>query len=360
MAQVSDCSVSLYSIPTNESLDDATQSFDTLELVVVRVETNSGEKGLGLTYTIGEGGSAIAEFVATTLKPIILDEPAAPRIARNQLRAKTTFVGREGIAEIAISAIDIALWDALGRRTGLPLYELLGAERRRVPTYYTDGGWLQYDNETLVENACTAAETGYTGMKMKVGRSHAEDETRIREVYAALPEHMELMIDANCAYSVAEAKRLAARVTDVDLAWLEEPLRKGDYVGHADLREAVNIPIALGENLYSEHQFAQATAVGAADVLQPDVCRVGGITPWIAVAEAARACDTPVVPHYIEPIHTHLALAFENVPYIERHSTVLDSVLETSVDLQEGAILPPETPGHGITFEGIERYRVEF
>lgn len=231
-----------YGVPVEGALEDATQSFDELELVVVDVETTDGERGVGFTYTIGEGGSAVAEFVDTTLRPVVDGGPAAPRAARDRLRAATTFVGREGISEFGVAAVDIALWDALGRRFGAPLYEVLGGTRAPVPAYETNGGWLQFDVDTLVENAERAAEEGFAGMKMKVGRSHAEDARRVRAVREVLPDGMDLMVDANCSYTVSEAQRFLRHLPDTPLAWLE---------------------------------VKQVLAHGGADVLQPDVCRVG-------------------------------------------------------------------------------------
>jgi len=355
MTEVTDVTVGHYGVPNEESLDDATQSFDELELVVVDVETEQGE-GMGFTHTIGEGGSAIREFLETTLVPELIGETAAPRAARQRLRGATTYVGREGVSELAIAAVDMALWDALGRRREAPLYELLGGDRREVPAYQTHGGWLGIDADELVANAEDAADRGFAGMKMKVGRGHAEDAARVRAVREALPDEMALMVDANCSYSIAEARRFVRRL-DVPLDWLEEPLEKGDFAGHADLRDRVDVPIALGENCYNETQFKQALALGAADVLQPDVCRVGGVSPWVAVAEAARVWETPVVPHFVEPVHVHLVAAFEHVPYVEHHSTVLDSVLASPPELRDGVFRPPDDPGHGVRFEGLDPYR---
>lgn len=343
-------------MPNDEPLDDATQSFDELELVVVEAETDDGDQGLGFTYTIGEGGAAVRAFVETALRPALVGGPAAPRAARERLRAATTFVGREGVSELAIAAVDVALWDALGRRLGAPLYELVGGTRRRVPAYQTDGGWLQYDEETLVANAEEAAARGFAGVKLKVGRSPAADERRVRAVREALPAEVDLMVDGNCAFSVPAARRLAARLEGL-VDWFEEPVEKGDYAALADLRDRVAVPIAIGENLYNETQFKQAISAGAVDVVQPDVCRVGGISAWLAVAETARTWGLPVSPHYVEPVHVHLATAFENVPYLEHHSTVLDDVTESPLELRDGAFIPPDEPGHGVRFTGLERYR---
>jgi L-alanine-DL-glutamate epimerase-like enolase superfamily enzyme len=355
MSQVTDLRTGLYGVPNEESLDDATQSFHELELVVVEVECDDGTEGLGFTYTIGEGGSSILEFVRSTLEPLVVGESAAPRAAVERMRAGTTFVGRAGVSELGIAAVDIALWDALGRRTGEPLYALLGGDRVEVPAYETNGGWLQFSEAQLVENAETAAEAGFVGMKMKVGRGHAEDARRIRAVREALPERMDLMVDANCSFTVPEARRFCRHV-DVPLDWLEEPLLKDDVAGHADLRAQVDVPIATGENAYTEREFAQLVRMDAVDVLQPDVCRVGGVTAWAGVAELARAAGLPVVPHYVEPVHVHLAAAFGNVPSIEHHSTVLNEVLASPPALEGGRFTPPDEPGHGIRFAGLGEY----
>ncbi len=175
-------------------------------------------------------------------------------------------------------------------------------------------------------------------------------------VWESLPEDMALLLDANCAYSVPEARRLASHL-DVPVGWLEEPLEKGDYAGHADLRDQIDIPIAVGENLYNESQFKQMVSGGAADVLQPDVCRVGGISAWLRVVELAAAWDLPVAPHYIEPLHSHLVMPFDHVPFIEHHSTVLDSVLADPPPLEDGAFRPKDEPGHGMAFSGLKQYR---
>jgi L-alanine-DL-glutamate epimerase-like enolase superfamily enzyme len=357
MPTVSDLETSSYAVPNEHALDDATQSFHTLELVVCEVELDDGAEGMGFTYTIGEGADAVAAFLDSTLRPLVVGEPAAPRAAYRRMREGTTFVGREGVSELAISALDIALWDALGRRLGAPLYELLGGERRPVPAYQTDGGWLHLTRDELVANGEAAAERGFAGLKMKVGRGPAEDERRVRAVRDALPEDTDLMVDANCAFSVPEARRFAKRLDDVDLAWLEEPVAKGDYAAQADLRERTTVPIAGGENFYNAGQFAQALAFDALDVLQPDVARVGGVTAWARVAELAAAHGRPVSPHYVEPLHAHLACASDTVPYIENHSTVLDGVVADPPALDDGAFTPPTDPGHGIRFEGLTRYR---
>ena len=356
--EIEELDAAVYAIPTDRALEDATQSFDTLELVVVRVRLADRTEGMGITYTIGEGAEAIAAFTESVLRPLLVGSDPAPRHAYESMRTGTTFVGREGMSELAIAAVDIALWDAAARGAEEPLVSYLGGSHRSVPVYETHGGWLHLSREELLETASRVGEEGYAGMKMKLGRGHAEDERRVRAVREELPDRCELMLDANCGYTVDEAIRFTRRVSNLDLAWLEEPLEKDDYVGYATLRDRVEIPIATGENFYSPTAFKQVLALDAVDILQPDVCRVGGITPWVRVAELGAAWGCPVIPHYIEPIHLHLAAAVENVPYIEHHSTVLDRVMTDPPVIEDGLMEPAEIPGHGVRFEGIDQYRV--
>lgn len=355
MSSITNIETGIYVIPNEETLEDATQTFDKLELITAIVETSSGVEGVGFTYTIGRGGSAVKEFLDTVLVPRLENASVAPQTAYNDLRDETTFIGREGISEFAIAAVDTALWDAKGKEMGAPLYELLGGRRERVPAYETNGGWIQFDEERLRENAQRVADEGFAGMKMKIGRGHKEDATRIRAVREELSDEQDLLVDANCSFTVSEARKFVNEL-NVSLGWLEEPLQKGDYSGYADLRSKVNIPIALGENVYNTTQFKQVLSQGAADVLQPDVSRVGGITPWLTVAHTADLWNTPISPHYVEPIHVHLVAPFDNVPYIEHHSTVLNKVVESPLELENGGFIPPDRPGHGMVFDNLEQY----
>ncbi|WP_120246512.1 mandelate racemase/muconate lactonizing enzyme family protein [Halopiger aswanensis] len=347
----------LYRVPNEQTLEDATQSFDTLEIVALTAESDDGHRGLGFTYTIGRGGAAVKRFLDDELVPLVEGQPIAPRTVRSSLRGETTFIGREGISEFAVAAVDIAIWDLLGKHTGLPLCELLGGTREPVPMYETDGGWLQYNADTLVENARKVADRGFAGMKMKVGSAIDRDVERVRAVRETLPEELDLMLDGNCSYTVPEARQLANRLDDTAITWFEEPLPKGDYASYADLRRRVDVPIATGENFYNETQFRQVIDRNAVDYLQPDVCRVGGITPWMTVAEQAVANGLSVSPHYIEPIHAHLACACDTVPVIEHHSTVLDELLAEPVAVDNGRITPPDRPGHGLSFADVDQYR---
>lgn len=355
MSTITAVETGLYGIPNDHVLEDATQTFDELELVTAIVETSAGVQGVGFTYTIGRGGSSIKAFLDDVLVPRLEGRPVAPRKMYAELRGETTFIGREGISEFAIAAVDTALWDALGKETGQPLYALLGGSQEFVPAYETNGGWIQFSEEELRENAARVAREGFAGMKIKIGRGHAEDARRIRAVREELPEDVRLFVDANCSFSVAEARRFI-RELDVPLDWLEEPLLKGDYAAYADLRSKVDVPIALGENVYNTTQFKQALVQGAADFLQPDVSRIGGITPWITVAETATLWNTPVSPHYVEPVHVHLVAPFENVPFIEHHSTILNTVVESPLELVDGGFVPPDMPGHGMVFAGLEEF----
>ena len=356
MSHITTVDTSLYGIPNEDTLEDATQSFEELELVVVRIETSDGYTGTGFTYTIGKGGRAIAEFVRSVYAQEIIDMPVAPRTVHSRLADGALFVGRAGVSELALAAIDIAVWDAHARRLDVPLCELFGGTPGSVPAYQTDGGWLQYDTETLLENAREAAAAGFCGFKMKIGRGPATDADRVLAVRNALPAEMELLLDANCSLNMPEARQLLTRLGDTPIGWLEEPFEPQDVEAYTKLSKSATTPLAAGENYYNLHQFKQVLAFDAIDILQPDVCRVGGITRMLDVIATATVWDVPIVPHYIEPIHAQLALAFEAIPYIERHSTVLEEVLQEPIGLKNGHVTPPTSPGTGVRFTNLGSY----
>lgn len=359
MTNVSAVETSVYGIPNEDPLEDATQSFDELELVVVRIETSDGITGTGFTYTIGTGGHAIASFVKSVYEPILRGMTGAPRAVHSRLASESLFVGRAGISELGLAAVDIALWDAHAKRRGVPLYELVGGSPGSVPAYQTDGGWLQYDTETLIENATAAADAGFCGFKMKIGRGVRADAARVRAVRDTLPDDMELMLDANCSLTIPETRQLLKNLRDVPIAWLEEPFDPRDVAAYAEISGEGGTPLAAGENYYNTRQFKQALAFEALDFLQPDVCRVGGITPLLDVIGTASTWNMPLVPHYIEPIHAQLALAFDVIPYIERHSTVLDTVIQEPITVENGSVTPSTTPGIGMEFSHLDAYEKE-
>ena len=342
-----------YRFPAHRKIADAIQEFTHMEVISAVIHTDDdATTGFGYGYTIGRGGKAVKVFLDTEYVPLMLGEDAND-IERlwEKMWWGPHWVGRGGIASLAMAAIDIALWDLKAKRAGLPLYKLLGACRERMPIYDTDGGWLNHETDDIVRETSRLVEQGFTGIKIKVGKQdRSEDVARLRAVRKAIGPNVKLMADANLRWTAAEAIARARLFEELDLFWLEEPIEADDVLGHEKLRQSTAIPIALGESLYNRHVFKEYLARGAASILQPDAGRVGGITEWLRVARMAHGFNVDISPHFQMELHIHLACAAPNALWVE-HIPILNRFLAQPLRIENGHAYPPQEPGHGVAFE---------
>lgn len=340
---------------------DAIQAFERQETPMVRITDADGAVGVGYTYTIGTGGSSVTRLLDDHLAPILLgrEADAVEQIWRDLFfRVHATTVG--AISSLALAAVDTALWDLRGKRTGLPLHRLAGGAKDSIPLYSTEIGWLHIDEAELVEEAVRAREEGFGGAKLKLGRPHgAEDARRIGAVRAAVGPEFEIMTDANQGFSLDEAIRRARLFEPFDIAWFEEPIHADDVDAHRRLAGATSIPIAVGESMYSISQFKDYLQGGACSVVQVDVARIGGITPWLKVAHMAEAFNVPVCPHFLMELHLGLCCAVPNSRWLE-YIPQLDLVTHSGIRAENGVAYPSGAPGLGIdwNFEALERHVV--
>jgi L-alanine-DL-glutamate epimerase-like enolase superfamily enzyme len=339
-------------LPPPVPRSDAIQSFVTQETPIVRIVCGDGGSGTGYSYTIGTGGSSVVALLRDHLAPRLIGrDPAEIESIGRDLLFATHATSTGAITSLALAAIDTALWDWRCRRDGQPLWKAAGGAKRRIPVYTTEGGWLHLPTETIVRETVAAQEAGFKGAKIKVGLPHMSDDVaRLRAVRAAVGDGFELMVDANQCFSLSEALRRAPRYADLGIAWFEEPLPADDLPGHAKLAAASAVPIAVGESLYAPAQFAAYVQAGAASILQPDVARVGGITPWLKVAHLAEAHNLAVCPHFLMELHVSLCAAVPNAAWLE-YIPQLDAIVESRVRIEGGRATPPETPGLGIEWD---------
>jgi len=255
------------------------------------------------------------------------------------------------ITSLALAAIDIALWDRKTRVAGLPLWRLAGGAQAKVPVYTTEGGWLHLEPAQLVEQTLAAKADGFLGAKIKVGKPHvAQDMTRLSPVREAVGADFELMVDANQSFTVAEAIRRAGHYAPLGLAWFEEPMPAEHVRAHAQLLASTSIPIAVGESMYHPAQFAEYIQQGACSIVQADVARVGGITPWLKIAHLAEAHGIAVCPHFLMELHVSLCAAVPNARWVE-YIPQLDDLTTSRLRIEAGHAIAPETPGIGIEWD---------
>ena len=341
---------------------DAIQAFIKQETIFVELETDDGFQGTGYSYTIGTGGRAVLQLLRVDLLHRLIGEDALRIEAIWQKlfwATHGTVVG--AITSLALAAIDIALWDVRGKALGQPLWLLAGGASPRVPLYDTEGGWLHLSTEELVAGARQAIAQGWPGVKLKVGKpSPFEDLERLRAVREAVGPHVHIMVDANQSLTYPEAKRRARLFEDIDPFWFEEPLPAEDIGGHARLAASTSVPIAVGESLYSPSHFREYLTSGGAGIVQPDVARIGGITPWLKTAHLAETFNVKVAPHFLMELHVSLAAAIPNALYVE-YIPQLRAITTAELVIVDGYAIAPSEPGIGIAWdrEAIARQRVD-
>jgi L-alanine-DL-glutamate epimerase-like enolase superfamily enzyme len=357
MAKIARVEIRMVDLKPKTKRVDAIQSFVSQETPFVFITDSDGATGVGYSYTIGTGGPAIVELLARSLCPALIGREAGrvEQIWRDLLfLTHATSVG--AVTSLALAAIDTALWDLRCKKAGLPLHVMAGGAQERVRLYTTEGGWLHLPVEALVEDALAAKAKGFAGAKLKVGRPIAEDVARLEAVRAAVGPEFEIFTDANQAFAVDEAIRRARHYEDADIGWFEEPLPADDVDGHARLAAATTIPVAVGESLYSLSHFRDYLQRRACSIVQVDVARIGGITPWLKTAHLAEAFNVAVCPHFLMELHVALCCAAPNARWLE-YIPQLDDLTREPMRIRDGWAEPSPAPGLGIAwdFEAISR-----
>jgi L-alanine-DL-glutamate epimerase-like enolase superfamily enzyme len=339
---------------------DSIQSFVSQETPILRIVDSDENEGVGYTYTIGTGGSAVCALLADHLIPRLIGrDPSQIEAIWRDLKYSThaTWVGP--ITALSLAAIDTALWDLKCRRAGAPLSLVAGGAQHSAPVYSTERGWLHLSVDDLVEGALAAKANGLGGVKIKVGKPHAaEDVARLAAVREAVGDAFEIMVDCNQAFTFDEAIRRARMFERLNLGWIEEPLPADDVDGHVRLANQTAIPVAVGESLYSAQQFRDYLQRGGCSIVQVDVARIGGITPWLKVAHLAECFNTPVAPHFLMELHVSLVCAVPNGRWVE-YIPQLSRLCSAAPEIVGGRIAPPQTPGIGIDWNwpAIEEHR---
>jgi L-alanine-DL-glutamate epimerase-like enolase superfamily enzyme len=342
----------LCDLPVEAKRTDAVQSFLKQETIFVRIRTAGGTEGTGYSYTIGTGGGAVLSILRTVLLDALIGLDAArPEAVWRALFGATRATTVGVVTALALAAVDTAVWDARCREAGQPLWIAAGGARPEIPLYDTEGGWLHFSTEELVDQALASKARGMRGVKIKVGKPRGhEDAERLGAVRAAVGPDFDLMIDANQSLTSAEAIRRAAAFEPFDIFWFEEPLPAEDMAGHRALARSTSIPVAVGESMYSMGQFREYLQHQAASIVQVDVARIGGITPWLKVAHLAEAFNVQVAPHFLMELHVSLTCAVPNALYLE-HIPQLRAVTTEEMTIVDGHGVPSSEPGLGISWD---------
>lgn len=319
--------------------------------ILVFVHCDNGVVGENLVFTLNARRTRVLQSMIEELGDLVVGRDAG-HIAGFWARAwkDINFLGHKGVPVVGISAIDGALWDALGKVSNLPLYRILGGAQDRVPAYHSGGLWLSSSDRELVAEAESFVAAGFKAMKMRLGSPDpATDIARVRAVRAAIGPHIKLMADGNQGLNESQAIRLGRALEEFDLTWFEEPLPAWDLDGLARVAAALDTPIASGETEYTRYGFRRMLELRSADILMPDLQRVGGVSEFMRVGHMAESYDIPVSSHLFPETSLQVLGALANAIYLE-YMPWFSKLYNEPIEFADGHALVPERPGWGFTF----------
>ncbi|WP_051792780.1 mandelate racemase/muconate lactonizing enzyme family protein [Amycolatopsis jejuensis] len=330
-----------------------------VDLLLTTITDSDGATGLGFTFGLTGGAGAVKSLLDNELTALAsgtaLDHWPS---TWEKVWAKTHRLGR-GHALPALSALDLAVHDLEAKRRNLPLYRHLGAYTDSVEIYGSGRATHQMDVSQLIEGTQRYVAEGLRAVKLRAGAFSAEtDVARIAAVREAVGDSVRIMVDCNERLDLPTALWFARKLAELDVYWIEEPLRSDDVEGHRQLAAQTGLPVAVGEHLLGRFEFAQYLQRGAASILQPDPPLCGGITEWRRISAIAEAGSAVLSPHFLPELNIHLAAAVPNCPYVE-HFPLIDEVLLETIEIRDGRAVPPDRPGHGLRFDpdGLDKYR---
>lgn len=351
-----------YSAPYRQPYSNSLYTYSSTDIVVCRLKTDNGLEGFGWTH-----GKDVVIKTMQNLRDIIIgaDPFCYERIWQNMYKPK--LFGRKGFETRAISAVDIALWDLMGKKAGVSVHKLLGGYSDSIPAYIA-GGYYENDKyfEQLRFEMKENLKKGAKAVKMKIGgASIPVDIERIDAVRDAVGPECKILVDANNAYNRIDALKMGRELDKRDIYWFEEPLSPDDLDGCSMLSSKLDTPIAIGENEYTKWGFKQILDCHAASILNADAQVLGGITEWRKIADMAQAYHVLLAPHGDQEIHMHLVGAMSNGLIAEYYDSNLNALLapmfsEHMVLNENGMIDIPNRPGLGveINFDALKPFEI--
>ncbi len=329
-------------------------------LVLVDLDTDQGVTGHAYIWAYTDNGARALRVLVAEVLSMVRGDQVAPAALHKKVSARFTLIGREGLPQMALSALDVAAWDALARAAGLPLVRMLGGEVRPVPAYNSNGLGLLGADAAAAEAQEIVGE-GFRAVKLRLGYpTLAEDLAAVRAVMRAVPAGTRLLTDYNQALSVAEAVHRGRALDEEGIAWIEEPIRHDDYLGSARVAQELATPVQIGENFIGTHQMAAAIEAEASDFVMPDLARIGGVTGWLRAAGIAEAAGLEMSSHLFPETSAHLLAVTPTAHFLE-YVDWAAPILKEPLRVEEGHARIPDRPGTGVEWDedAVRRYALE-
>ncbi|TFH40685.1 MAG: mandelate racemase/muconate lactonizing enzyme family protein [Lysobacterales bacterium] len=349
-------------IPLEKPIRTAIHDVKSVGCVLAFLDSDEGISGEAYNFTMNAVRLDVLQAMIESFAPHVIGKDACDAEGIwDAMWRDSNFFGQKGISVFAMSTIDTACWDLAGKAAGLPLHKLFGACRDSVDVYASGGLWLSYSIDELVEEARGFVAEGFRAMKIRVGKKRIEEDVqRVAAVRDAIGPEVTLMADANQGFSVNHAIRFGRRVEELNLYWFEEPVPAWDLEGHAAVAAALDTPIASGETEYTRYGMRDMLEAKAADILMPDLQRIGGLSEFRRVAHLASCFDVPISTHIFTEQSHCIAGSAVNCIYLE-HMPWFESLYRERMRLVDGRMAMPEGNGLGFTFDpdAVDRYRIK-
>ncbi len=342
-------SVRAVDAPLDPPLRNSLNVIPRAPLVLASVQTREGPCGNAYVFPYTPAALGATAALVRNIGATLADRALAPATLWHELHNSFRILGTEGLVQIALSCLDMAMWDTLARAQGLPLCRLLGAEPRPLAIYASLRGW---GAAMLAEEAGTAIATlGARAVKFKLGQARLEDDLdTVRAVRSTVGPAVEILVDYNQGLTRPEAEHRGLALQALDVRWLEEPLPVDDDAGLAQLRSQLRVPVQGGENWWGPKGMARALAAGAVDLCMPDAMKIGGVTGWQQAATLAAAHRTPMSSHIFIEASAQLLPGTPTAHLLE-HLDVAGPLLQQPLAVQNGFAQVPERPGLGMEWQ---------
>jgi D-arabinonate dehydratase len=329
-----------------------------METLLVRVETDDGYVGIGESLAYGMPDT-VKTLIERTVAPLVVgeDEELIERIW-NKVYMATLRFGRRGIAIAALSGVDTALWDIMGKKAEKPLYKILGGSKSKVRNYVTGGYYAPTkDIERLREEVEYYVKRGFKGVKIKIGgKTLEEDLARLKAVREVVGEEVKIAVDANNVYKYEEARVVGRKLEQLGIWFFEEPIQTDFMDLSARLAEELDIPIAGYETAFTRWEFYELMRRRAVDIVQPDSMWSGGVSEVMKIGAVAKTLGFPVIPHYsasavslVANAHVAAALGCDWLETHLRRNELRDNLFKEPIEYEDGQIVLPNRPGLGFT-----------